>query len=300
MERACTASTAPTGNSLAFGICLPVLAWCIWRAASLPIGAGEARLYDHLVRVPLLEALAQPDAWRGLIYAAAARRTVNLLRLSELTLRLPAVLSAVLYLLMVYRLSCRNLWLLVLAAYPAVTDVFVTAQGGGLASALCLAALSASNWNLAGLSLGLALAVAPAWWWMPLAVATGMLAVSREWIRWTQQVGITAVVTALVILLLPLVHAGRERSLPGAAPAAMRTAMKTLRSSVGSRQVSVAVSEPFEEQVLFYRARYRAASWDVVPAGTESADYYLLETTGSRRGKMLFRGPSLILLATGQ
>jgi hypothetical protein len=298
MERASTASTASTKVSA--GICLAVLAWCVWRAAVLPIGAGEARLYNHLVRLPIVEAVAQPDAWAGLLYAVAARRTVHLLRLSEFTLRLPAVLSALLYLWIVYRLSRKHLLLLALAAFPAMTTVFVTAQGGGLATALCLAALTMSNWNFAGLSLGLALAAAPGWWWMPSAAALGILAVSREWIRWVQQVAITAIAAAFVILLIPLVHAGRGESGAGGPPAAVRTALKTLRRNAGARRVSIAVSAPFEEQVLFYRARYRATSWDLVGAGMASADYYVLDAVGDRRGHILFRDPSLILLAAGQ
>jgi hypothetical protein len=191
--------------------CLVVLAWCAWRAAIRPLTSGETRLYDHLVRVPALEAVVQPDAWKGIYYAIVARRAVKLLRFSAFTLRLPSLLAAALYLWSVNRLSKRSLWFLGLTIYPLVTPVFVTAQGGGVASALCLLALLAADWNLAGWSLGLALAAAPAWFWMPAAVGLGRLAASRQWTRWIQQVLIPAMAAAFILLLIPLVHAGAGR-----------------------------------------------------------------------------------------
>jgi hypothetical protein len=206
MERASTGSIRAV-----IAVCLVVLAWCAWRAAVRPLTSGERRLSDHLVRVPAVEAIVQPNAWRGLYYAIAARRAVKLLRLSPFTLRLPSVLSAALYLWLVYLLSKKSLWFLWLVVYPLVTPAFTTAQGGGVASAFCLLALLAANWNLAGWSLGLALAFAPAWFWMPAAAALGRLAASREWTRWTQQVLIPALAAAFILLLIPLVHAGAGR-----------------------------------------------------------------------------------------
>ncbi len=201
MEHASTVSIR-----VAAAVCLAVLAWCGWRSAVRPLSTGEVRLSEHLVRLPAAEAVVQPNAWKGLLYGMTARRMVKLLRFSEFTLRLPSVLAAMLYLWSVYRLSRKNLWYLLLALYPALTRAFVTAQGGGLASALCLLAFLTPNWNLAGWSLGLALAVAPIWFWMPCAVALGILAVSRQWIRWTEEILIPATVAALVLLLIPLVQ----------------------------------------------------------------------------------------------
>src|SRR5581483_6564463 len=58
-----------------------------------PITAGEAILWNDLVRPPLRTAFFAPDAWSGWIYAVLAKRAVGLLRLSEFSLRLPALLA---------------------------------------------------------------------------------------------------------------------------------------------------------------------------------------------------------------
>ncbi len=280
---------------MALGVCTAGLLWCAWRAAVAPISPSEAALYNHLVRVPAVDAGVRQDAWSGIVYAVAARRAVNLLRLSEFTLRLPAILAAVVYFWLVYRLSKKHLLLLMLAIYPVVTGVFSTAGGRGLASALCLGALSTADWSLAGWELGLALAAAPAWWWLPAGAAVLRLASSREWLRWVQQVVIPAIAASLIILLIPLVHAGVSGSAPPGSPYEMRSAMAVLRKNAGGRGATIAVSPSLMEQALFYKAEYRERNWKVVSAGVEAAGYLVLDGEEKQAGGILFRGASVVV-----
>jgi hypothetical protein len=290
-------STVSTRTVLELGVCVAGLSWCVWRAAVAPISSPEAALYNHLVRVPALDAVVQQDGWSGIVYAVAARRAVNLLKLSEFTLRLPSILAAMLYLWLVYRLSQKHLLALALAIYPIATGVFVSAGGGGLASALCLGALSTANWSLAGWELGLALATAPAWWWMPAGVAVFRLGSSRECLRWAQQVAIPAMAAPFIILLIPLVHAGVSEPAPPGSPSEMKIAMALMRTNAGGRGATIGVSPSLMEQALFYKAEYRERAWKVVPAGAEAAGYLVLDSADRQTGGILFQGASVVVRA---
>src|SRR5688572_28335758 len=84
-------------------------------AATRAIGWDEAALWAHLVRPPLAEAYRSPDAWSGFLYSLAAERAVGILRLSEFSLRLPALLSGAVCAWVVW--LSKNYW--IAAAYLA-------------------------------------------------------------------------------------------------------------------------------------------------------------------------------------
>src|SRR5436305_15037462 len=87
-----------------------VFAAAVWLAAVRPVNIEEATVWAHLVRPPWREALVAPDAWSGLWFATLAKRAIGLFRLSELTLRFPGLLSCAIYLLVLYRMARRRLW----------------------------------------------------------------------------------------------------------------------------------------------------------------------------------------------
>src|SRR5262245_8409572 len=102
----------------------------IYLAATRPIGVGEARLWYDLIRPPLQDTWHAPDAWLGLLYSLVAERVIGVLRLSELSLRLPALLAAAVGAGLVWRTKK----LLFLAAYAVGVGAgwFSTAAGHGI------------------------------------------------------------------------------------------------------------------------------------------------------------------------
>ena len=164
-------------------------------AASRPISASEAGLWQHLVRPPLREAVKAPDAWSGLVYAVVAERAVGLFRLSEFSLRLPALLSGVVCAFILWRTGS----LLVAGAYAIAVAAgwFSTAIGHGLALALWCMAVTVPRY--AGWLFGLALAASP-----PAAI----LGIIWWRIKDIERVLIPAAATALILLLVPASHFG--------------------------------------------------------------------------------------------
>lgn len=167
----------------------------VWLAATRPLGAEEAALWDHLVRPPFGEAFRAPDAWNGLLYSILAERSIGLLRLSEFSLRLPAVLAAAACGFFLWR--TRRLVIAVVYIAGLAAGWFSTAQGGGVAIAFWAASLC---WPArAGWLFGLALAASP------FVAPLGLM----YWrINEVERVIIPAVVTAFILLILPASHAG--------------------------------------------------------------------------------------------
>jgi hypothetical protein len=172
------------------------LAYSLYAARTRPLMLSEAQLWADLIRPTLSESLRAPDAWGGLLYGILAERCVGLLRLSEFALRVPALLAGVCMAWSVWRST--NVFQA--AAYAAATSLgwFSTAQGQGIALALCLVQPPPSGWRL-----GLAIAFSP-----PFAVLLLIYCRLRE----IERVVIPAVVTAFVLLLIPATHAGPASS----------------------------------------------------------------------------------------
>lgn len=123
-----------------------LFALCAWRAATQAISHDEAVTWLSYLDGPLSGVF---EGWRAnnhVLHSLLAWFSVHAFGTSELSLRLPALLGAALYLLAARRLSRRLfgdgrlhlLALLLLAANPLVLDLLVAARGYGLALALML------------------------------------------------------------------------------------------------------------------------------------------------------------------
>jgi len=223
-----------------------ILAVAVWLCLR-PITAAEAVLWNDLVRPPLRTAFFAPDAWSGWIYALVAKRTVGLLRLSEFSLRLPALLAGIAWLALTPK---RPYYAIV----PLLLGWFTTAEGYGLSLALCAAAWrsrSAAPWLL-----GLAIAVTP-WFAVVLLV---VFAVTRG-ISSLERIGIPALVTAFVLLILPLSHAAMpaHSKLGSGEEFAIRNGVQPLRG----RAVEILAPPETVPLLEFYKARYRQRNWQI-------------------------------------
>jgi hypothetical protein len=222
-----------------------IVAVAVWLCLR-PLTAAEATLWNDLVHPPLRTAFFAPDAWSGWVYALLAKRTAGLLRLSEFSLRLPALLAGAAWLLLTPK---KPLYALV----PLLLGWFTTAEGYGVSLALCTAAWrwrSAAPWLL-----GLAIGVSPLF-----AVPLGLYAVTRG-IASIERVAIPALVTAFLILILPLSHAAvpAKSSIGSREELALRNSVQPLRGQ------PAVISGPPEALPLleFYKARYRQRNWQI-------------------------------------
>jgi hypothetical protein len=286
MERRYTAST-----SLALALFTAVFAVQVYRAATLPIHAREAYVYDRFVRPTTRQVFASELPNRDVLYSVLERRSVGLFHVSPFTVRLPSLLFALLYLRSIWRLGRRLLgtgWFFLpavaLAGLPLTCwGCFSAANGVGAALALqmCAVQLALSvkpeNLNLSGVCLGLSVG-ARLEFAIPAAVlALGILGIHRRWAAWTDRVLITALVAALALLVLPLSHAHAVSETP-ADLTVPEAALRMLRASVGNSRVQIGASAGIEPIVNFYRAQHRIATWEQAGRNLVSGnfDYYLL------------------------
>jgi hypothetical protein len=222
-----------------------LLAVAVWLCLR-PLTGAEAVLWNDLVRPPLRTAFFAPDAWSGFLYALLAKRTAGLLRLSEFSLRLPALLAVVAWL----ALTPKKPWF---ALLPLLLGWFTTAEGYGVSLALCAAAWrwrSAAPWLL-----GLAIAVSPVF-----AIPLGLYGLTRG-ISSIERVAIPALVTAFVLLILPLSHAAMpaKSEIGSREELAVRNAVQPLRG-----RAAVISAPPKSLPLLeFYKARYRQRGWQI-------------------------------------
>jgi hypothetical protein len=237
MERLSTAWTR-----LAAVAILAAAVWLCFR----PLTSAEATLWDDLVRPPLRTAFFAPDAWSSFIYGLLAKRTAGLLRLSEFTLRLPALLAGTAWLLLTPK---KPLYAIV----PLLLGWFTTAEGYGISLALCAAAWrwrSAAPWLL-----GLAIAVSPLF-----AIPLGLYALTRG-IASIERVAIPALVTAFVILIVPLSHAATPAN--GAIGSRKERAVRDALQPLRGRAAELAVTPDTLPLLEFYKARYRQRNWQI-------------------------------------
>jgi hypothetical protein len=234
----------------------------VWLAAVRPVSIDEATLWAHLVRPPWRESLVASDAWSGLWFATLAKRAIGLFRLSELTLRLPGVLSCAIYLLILYRMLRRQLWVAVLAAgVPVALGWFSAADGSGVALACC--SLAWSNSRFAPLWCGLAVAACPLF-----AIPLGLLAIgssARRGVTFIERKLIPAVVTAFLFLVIPLSHIAASPSeirIGGREAATVKARLQPLRN-LGPDPIRISAAPFVRSMVEFYRARYRQRNWQI-------------------------------------
>jgi hypothetical protein len=255
-----------------------------WLAAARPITPAEALAYDRFVRPPMRETLHQPSRNPDVLYTLLEKRSVGLFRVSEFSIRLPALLAGGWYLWAIRRLCRRSLLVVALAVAPLAWQCFSTANGLGLALALAAWALEAvpKKLNWAGVCLGLAVAAH-----LPFAIAVAMIAAMIVWrnFRWDRAVEgflIPALVASFLLLVLPLSLAPDTPSAPPELTSAevkgVRAAVEVLRRESGTKPIQVGASAAVAPVLRFYRARFRLASWQFSDG---SADYYVLPASAA-------------------
>jgi hypothetical protein len=309
------------------GILFAVFVVCVYRAATAPVSTGEAVAYDHFVRPPLREVVLAPDGYSGIIFGILAKRTVGLMRLSELSLRMPSLLGCALYLWAAYPLWRRWLhnWralsgLLTLGALPVIVEGFWRAGGRGIALGLILLSiallvgylqfdppLKTRNLNLAGFCLGLSAVADLRMGILAAALAIGFVPLAARYKKMpcnvpVERVVITGVVTAFLILILPLSRAesvGPPARPPSSSDLSVRSLIRILRARTGDLPLRVGVSREFEPIVLFYKASYRRRAWQIVDISTAAGklDYYLLsaEEASARHREVIAQEPGAAL-----
>ena len=268
---------------LALAVIVAVFTVEAWLAAVRPVTPAEALAYDRFVRPPMRESLHQPSRNADIFYTLLEKRSVGLFRVSELSIRIPALLGGGLYLWAIWRLCRRSVLVVPLAAAPLAWQCFSTANGLGLALALAAWALESApkKLNRAGVCLGLAVAAH-----LPFAIPAAMIAAIVVWrnFRWNRAVEgflIPAIVTTFIFVVLPLSLAPDTPSAPPELSSAevngVRAAVEVLRGESGGKPIRVAASAAVRPVLSFYRSRFRLVSWQLSDA---AADYYLLPESG--------------------
>jgi len=319
MEQRYTVST-----SLVLAFLAAIFAVEVYQAATHPIRAPEAYVYDRFVRPTTRQVLAQELPNRDVLYTLLEKRSVGLFHVSPFSVRLPSLMFAILYFRSAWRLAqrifgtgWRFLATVTLAGlFSLWWGGFVWAQGQGAALALQVSAAQLAlsvkprNLNLAGACLGLSVAASLDFAMPAAALALGFLAVDRRWVLWTDRILIPATVAALVFLVLPLSHAHAASEAPPDPAASPASAIRALRSSAGDHRVRIGASPAIEPILNFYRAQHRLTTWDRAErwdrAGQNPAagdfDYYLLTRADAglvdrRHLLVLYRDADFVLAA---
>ena len=271
-------------TKLALGVMVAVFAGEAWLAAVRPVTSAEALAYDRFVRPPMRETLHQASRNPDVLYTLLEKRSVGLFRVSEFSIRLPALLAGGWYLWVIWRLCRRSVLVVALAVAPVAWQCFSTANGLGLALALAAWALEAVPKKLdwAGVCLGLAVASH-----LPFAIPAAVLAAIIVWrsFRFDRAVEgflIPALVTSFIFLVLPLSLAPDTPSTPPELTSVevngVRAAVGELRRERGTDPIRVGTSAAVAPVLSFYRSRFRLASWQFSDA---AADYYVLPESGA-------------------
>jgi len=235
--------TRPSPHSvLGMAMIAAVFAVNVYRAAHQSITADEAFTWDLYITNPLNWIFVVYDANNHVLHTLLCRLSVQLLGLSELTMRLPSLAGGLLYLAFVYKL-CRllfvNFWtfLLAMAALtlnPFLMDYLSAARGYGMALGFLTAALylvlrffddgpEAANPNratVAAVLLGLAISANLVFLFPAIAVAITITplriigAPARAWSRillWAiGRFWLPLAAPAVLFLAMPLAHAKKD------------------------------------------------------------------------------------------
>jgi 4-amino-4-deoxy-L-arabinose transferase-like glycosyltransferase len=199
----------------------------VYRATTQSLTIDEAFSYNLYFSKPVHELLTYYDANNHVLYTVLAKIAIGLFGNAEWVLRLPSLIGALLYLIVVYRLC----WLLVpdrllafagvalLSLNPYLLDFLSAARGYGLGIGLMLWGI---YWTLrsrtpdsrpsdllkAGFVFGCAVACNMTVAFAVAGFATIFWLTNRSW-RVIDQLGIPMVVSAFVFLAVPLSHATR-------------------------------------------------------------------------------------------
>ncbi|MGO9094486.1 MAG: ArnT family glycosyltransferase [Bryobacteraceae bacterium] len=220
-----------TAERCAIGVVAALAAVVAYRAWTQSITIDEARNYNLFIAQPMPHMFASFDAANHVLQTLLSKVSIRLFGLAEFTLRLPSVLGALLYLTSACRLS-RYLfgrgWLLPLSVLalglnPFLLDYLTAARGYSLGVGLLMWAFTElmlffgdrdeGRLFKAGIGLGLSVSAALIFLFPAAALAIlvlGILALDgrRFWVGVEKFAG-PGLVTAFVVLVLPLSHAKR-------------------------------------------------------------------------------------------
>jgi hypothetical protein len=226
-----------------------------YQAATRPISGREAYLYDRFVRPTTRQVLASELPDHDVLYALLEKRSIGLLHVSPFSVRLPSLLFGLLYMLSLKRIR----WWLVFAV---PVPLFCEATGIGMALALLACALA--HRRIAGLCLGLAVAAR-----LELAIPAAVVALAlyRGWDDWSNRVLIPAVVSTMIVLVLPLSHAHAPAEfIPEMTPTAAADLKSAVEGLPRSEAIRIETVPRLEPVLSFYRAEFRATKWLLVVA----------------------------------
>jgi len=195
-----------------------LLAFNIYRAATQDVTPSEAWNYDRYVGVTWPESFRQFEANNHVLNTLLERISTKRFHLTELSLRLPALLGGLLYLWAVFRI-CRRCFprampfaVGVMVLNPVVIDALSEARGYGLAMAFwlltvdlflqCLEIFEVRKLNLAAMCLALSVGGCPAF----LVPALGLVAVFAWMVRrpLSRDLYLPLIVFLFVLFVLPL------------------------------------------------------------------------------------------------
>jgi len=310
MEQRSTAST-----KVAFALVCVTLAVQAYRAATLPVGTGEAYLYDRFVRPSTRQVFASELPDGNVLYCVLEKRSVGLFHVSPFAVRLPSLVFGVLFFFAVWRLARVSLgegWkspvaMAVFAAISLIWGWFARADGTGTALALfaCAAWLAVvrQHLNLIGICLGLSITSDTKLWIPALAFGLTVLVLRRRWWEWIDRVAVPAAVAVVILLAIPASHfhapAERPRELTRAQAMHLRSALDALRADAGTRPIRIAAAVVAEPIVNFYRAEHRANNWEraSLEDSTGNFDYYVVRAGGAvRAGQSVYRNGDFAVL----
>jgi hypothetical protein len=211
---------------------MALFAASVYRAATQSVTPDEAATYNRFVGPPLREAFSVMTANNHVLNTLLEIISTSYFHLTDLALRLPSVLCGGLYLWAVYRLSRRTFGtgrllpaaVALLSLNPLVLDHLSAARGYGMALAFWMWALelmleylesgqplASEKLKLAAVCLGLSVASNLAFIVPVVALACGFAVLLRTGQAgglsyFTQQFAIPALVTAFLVLVIPLNH----------------------------------------------------------------------------------------------
>jgi hypothetical protein len=257
-------------------------------------------VYERYASHDLLDLWKSPlDPRLGLVYGVLARIATRLGGVSELTIRIPAILGGLLFW---FGLStfCRRLrgWLavaafLIVAANPWTFRAFSTATGAALA--IGLLAMAAQNLNIAGLLMGLAIGSDAVVALPAMAIAAIASAIMRAGV-WKLVDGL--LLPALLAGLFLLLPALLIRQRPVAAATNDFGTREVLRKRFAQHQATVrmAASPSVEPGLFFYRRRYHLDWIQIVP-DTQDSEFHLLSSSDQLQGLRMLENVRGVVLA---
>ena len=277
-------------SRLTWALLAGVLAANVYRAATQSIIIDEAFTYQHFVGVPFYLVMTTGHTNHHVLYNLLAKVSTGVFGISELTLRIPSLLSGLIYLLAVraivfYAFSTE--WAVaafaLLSLNPFILDYLIAARGYGLALSLLISALwffLRSAWYPAGICLGLTLA-ANLGFLFPVMALGGIVALTqiKEFGRFLERVLVPATVVAFVVNIGPLTHTKPELFFSGLGVATLKESLESFVFLSFMRN-----PPPYEVDVTRVADVLAALTF---AGSTAGAVYFLLRKTRTRLEELM-------------